>query len=103
MGKMGKYAADPSQLVIVTDVGTYLSGFLGLTNVVTVDKFGPSAVVLTGQLAAYRGVPIIVSASAPKTETRRQGIDHGGQQHARTVQHLQPQYVVCGFPARPAD
>ena len=68
MGKMGKYAADPSQLVIVTDVGTYLSGFLGLTNVVTVDKFGPSAVVLTGQLAAYRGVPIIVSASAPKTE-----------------------------------
>ena len=68
MGKMGKYAADPTQLVIVTDVGTYLSGFLGLTNVVTVDKFGPGAVVLTGQLAAYRGVPIIVSASAPKTE-----------------------------------
>jgi hypothetical protein len=65
---MGKYAADPTQLVIVTDVGTYLSGFLGLTNVVTVDKFGPGAVVLTGQLAAYRGVPIIVSASAPKTE-----------------------------------
>ena len=68
MGKMGKYAADPTQLVIVTDVGTYLSGFLGLTNVVTVDKFGPGAVVLTGQLAAYRGVPIVVSASAPKTE-----------------------------------
>jgi len=68
MGKMGKYAADPTQLVIVCDVGTYLSGFLGLTNVVTVDKFGPGAVVLTGQLAAYRGVPIIVSASAPKTE-----------------------------------
>lgn len=68
MGKMGKYAADPTQLVIVCDVATYISGFLGLTNVITVDKFGPSAVVLTGQLAAYRGVPIVISASAPKTE-----------------------------------
>ena len=68
MGKMGKYAADPMSNVIVTDVSTYLAGFLALTNVVTVDKFGPSAVVLTGQLASYRGVPIVVSASAPKTE-----------------------------------
>ena len=66
--KMGKYAADPAQLVIVCDINTYLNGFLTLTNVVTVDKFGPNAVVLTGQLAAYRGVPIIVSASAPLTE-----------------------------------
>jgi HK97 family phage major capsid protein len=68
MAKMGKYAADPTQLVAICDVGTYLTGFLGLTNVITVDKFGMGAAVLTGQLAAYRGVPIVVSASAPKTE-----------------------------------
>ncbi len=68
LGKMGKYAVDPSKLVIVTDAGTYLNGFLKLTNVVTVDKFGPNAVILTGQLATYYGIPIIVSASAPKTE-----------------------------------
>lgn len=68
LADMGKYAVDPSQCVIVCDVATYLNGFLGLTNVVTVDKFGPNAVVLTGQLAAYRGIPIVVSASAPKTE-----------------------------------
>jgi HK97 family phage major capsid protein len=65
---MGKYAIDPGQTAIICGAGTYLSGLLGLTNVMTVDKFGPSAVVLTGQLAAYRGIPIIVSASAPKTE-----------------------------------
>jgi len=68
LGNMGKYAANPSQIMAVCDVSTYLTGFLGLTNVVTVDKFGPNAVVLTGQLAAYRGVPIVVSASAPLTE-----------------------------------
>ena len=66
--KMGKYAVDPAQVVAVCDASTYLNGFLGLTNVVTVDKFGPSAVVLTGQLAAYRGVPIVVSASSSLTE-----------------------------------
>jgi HK97 family phage major capsid protein len=68
LNHMGKYAIDPGQCVIVCDAATYLNGFLALTNVATVDKFGPSAVVLTGQLAAYRGIPIIVSASAPLTE-----------------------------------
>lgn len=75
---MGKYAVDPSQVVMVCDIATYLNGFLGLTNVVTVDKFGPNAVVLTGQLAAYRGIPIIVSASAPKTEADGKVSDTAG-------------------------
>ncbi len=65
---MGKYAVDPERCVMVADSATYLAGLLALTNVVTVDKFGPNAVVLTGQLASYRGIPIIVSASAPLTE-----------------------------------
>lgn len=61
---MGKYAVDPDDVIMVTDAGTYLKGFLGdLTNVVTVDKFGPEAVIRTGQLAAYRGIPVVVSAS----------------------------------------
>lgn len=68
MGNMGKYAANPDQLMMVCDVSTYLSGFLALSNVVTVDKFGPNAVVLTGQLAAYRGIPIVISASQSLTE-----------------------------------
>jgi len=66
--KMGKYAATPDNVAAITDVSTYLGGFLGLTNAVTVDKFGSDAVVKTGQLAAYRGVPIIVSASHPLAE-----------------------------------
>ena len=68
LAAMGKYAVNPNQLVMVTDPGTYLGGLLALTNVVTVDKFGPDAVVRTGQLAAYRGVPIIISASHPLAE-----------------------------------
>lgn len=65
---MGKYAADPTNCRIFTDVATYLKGFLNLDGVLTIDKFGPSAVLLTGQLAAYRGIPVIVSASHPLAE-----------------------------------
>lgn len=73
MGPMGKYAADPSQLAFICDVNTYLAGFLSAAsgapgnNVITMDKFGAGALVMTGQLASYRGIPIIISASHPLT------------------------------------
>lgn len=68
LGLMDKYAANPSDLVIVSDVQTYLKGFLSSAagtpgaNLLTLDKFGPNAIVLTGQVAAYRGIPVITSA-----------------------------------------
>lgn len=66
--KMGKYAVEPSQCRIACDVSTYLKGFLNLDTVITIDKFGPKATVVTGQIAAYRGIPILVSASHPLAE-----------------------------------
>lgn len=64
----GKYAVNPEQCRIVCDVSTYLKGFLNLDTVITIDKFGEKAVVITGQLAAYRGIPIVISASHPLGE-----------------------------------
>jgi hypothetical protein len=34
----------------------------------TLDKVGPNAIILTGQMGQYRGIPVIVSESAPLTE-----------------------------------
>ncbi len=74
LADMGKYAVDPSRLTLVCDISTYLAGFLSAAsgapgnNVITLDKFGAGAIVMTGQLAAYRGIPIVVSASMPLTE-----------------------------------
>lgn len=74
MKAMGKYAVDPTKLVIICDAQTYLGGFLNAAtgspgaNLITVDKYGPNALVLTGQVASYRGIPIVVSASMPLTE-----------------------------------
>lgn len=69
LAKLDKYGSDTSRLAIVTDAVTYVKSIMGLTNVNTVDKFGPQATILTGQLAAYSGVPIIVSASVARTDT----------------------------------
>lgn len=65
---MGKYAVNPAQVRMVPDISTYLKALLGSTNVTTVDKFGPEATILTGQLGAYRGIPIILSESMRKAE-----------------------------------
>jgi hypothetical protein len=68
IARLGKYAADVDNLVMVTDVETYVNGMLALTNVVTVDKFGPRATVLTGALSSYQGIPIIVSGAMAEAE-----------------------------------
>lgn len=67
LASMGKYAIRPDDTFLVTDVQTYFKGLMNLDGVQTLDKYGPNAVLLTGELARYRGIPIIVSESAPLT------------------------------------
>lgn len=67
-GRMNKYGVDPNQVIAITNVKTYLQSILGLTNVRTVDKYGPQATILTGELAKVDGMPIIVSESMALAE-----------------------------------
>lgn len=64
---LGKYGLDYQNCRIVPDIATYFT-MLGMTNVATVDKYGPQATILSGELARYRGIPVIPSASVPLTE-----------------------------------
>lgn len=68
IGKLGKYATDPTRLVMFCNPKTYVLSLLGLTNVVTYDKAGPAATVLTGQLASYAGIPVIPTSSISLAE-----------------------------------
>ena len=68
IGKLGKYATDLNRLVLFCNPKTYVLSMLGLTNVATYDKFGPAAVVLTGQLANYSGIPVIPTSSIALAE-----------------------------------
>lgn len=70
---LDKYGANPNDLVIVTNVRTYVQGFLATgagkpgDYVMTMDKIGRDALVLTGQVGAYRGIPIVLSSEVPLT------------------------------------
>jgi len=67
--KMSKYGARPSDLVYVVGVAGAIKMLSvedtqSATNpspVVTVDKYGPSATILNGEIARIDGVPIVVS------------------------------------------
>ena len=57
---MGKYGLSPSDLAIVCSISTYMS-LLDLDEVLTLDKYGPNATILNGELGKFDGSPIIVS------------------------------------------
>ena len=57
---MGRYGLNPAECAFITNISGYYA-LLSDTNVLTVDKFGPSATILNGQLASLYGIPIIVS------------------------------------------
>ncbi len=69
LGRMGKYAVVPDQLVMLMDIATYLTGMLATGTgapgeyLATLDKVGAQALVLTGQIGSYRGIPVVISAS----------------------------------------
>ncbi len=57
---MGKYGADPARLAHIVSVRGSID-LLDDDDVVTLDKFGPQATILTGQIASVDGSPVIVS------------------------------------------
>lgn len=65
VAKMGKYGVDPNNVVAFTNVKTYLISLMSLTNVRTLDKYGPQATILTGELAKMDGIPLVISESMP--------------------------------------
>jgi len=64
---LAKYGVRPSDAVFVSDIATFLASNL-ITNVRTIDKFGPQATILSGQLAAVEGIPYIVSEQMVKAQ-----------------------------------
>lgn len=57
---MGKYSVDPKQLVWIVSPKGYQK-LLGLTEVLTMEKYGSAATIVTGELARIDGIPVIVS------------------------------------------
>ena len=74
--KLGRYGVRPSELAYVMDINTYIRS-LSVSNFRTLDKLGPSATVLTGQLGAVEGIPVIVSEQMKLADTDGKVTDAG--------------------------
>ena len=57
---LGKYGVNPCNLAWIAGISVF-NKMLGLDEVMTVDKYGPNATILTGELAKLDGIPLIVS------------------------------------------
>jgi len=57
---MGKYGVTPSQLAWISGVVDY-NKMRGLAELLTVDKYGPAATILTGEVGKLYGSPVILS------------------------------------------
>jgi hypothetical protein len=74
--KLEKYALNPAggnnqvspDIAFISDLRTWVQG-LGLAEVVTVDKLGPKAAILNGQLGTIYGVPWLVSGQMGVADT----------------------------------
>ncbi len=63
---MGDYGTDIENLRMIPEINSYYK-LLTLTNVATVDKYGPAAIILKGELVRYRGIPVIPTNVWAKT------------------------------------
>jgi len=68
------WGTDPRDLRIVCDWATY-TAMLDADRVTTVDKYGAGATVLTGELGAFAGIPIIAPSYATKTDSDGKAVD----------------------------
>ena len=75
-GKLVKYGVRPSELVYIMDVNTYIRS-LSISNFRTLDKLGPNATLLRGQLGAVEGIPVIVSEKIKLADTDGKVTDAG--------------------------
>jgi HK97 family phage major capsid protein len=59
ISKLGEYAA--SDKVLIVSPEALYGSLMGLEQLITLDKFGPQATILTGQLGSIFGMPVVVS------------------------------------------
>ncbi len=87
-----KYSINPNSLAWLVDGGTYAK-LLGLTEFLTMDKAGPLATAMTGQIGFVDGIPVLVSAEMPLTMADGK-VDSTGNSKGQAVCVYRPGWIV---------
>jgi HK97 family phage major capsid protein len=74
---MGVYGVNPGDLALVTSIKGYIK-LMKVDEFLTIDKMGPNAVVLAGQLGSAAGSPVIISEYV-RSVLNASGIYESGQ------------------------
>lgn len=94
--QLGKYGVMPSEIAWITDINTYIRA-QSVSNFRTIDKLGPNATLLTGQLGDVEGAPVIVSEQLALADTDGKVTSGGnGTNTGRLLCLNRTQYMV-GF------
>ena len=89
------WGLNPRDLRLVCDWDTYMA-LLDADSVTTVDKYGPQATILTGELGSFKGIPIIVPAYASKTEADGKASDTEGNNTKGQITIFAPAAWLAG-------
>lgn len=100
MGTAGKYGVNPADLVFLSDPAVWHRAKL-LGEVMTLDKIGPMATVITGQLAGIFGSPYIVSEDYPLTDATGKVDDTAGDNVKGSFLAVNRRGVLVGWRRRP--
>ncbi len=93
---LGKYGVRNNEAVFVTDVNTFLAS-LAMDEVETVDKLGPAASIMSGQLGVVYGHPLIVSEQMRLADTDGKVTDAGNGTDTGRVLALNRSQWRVGF------
>jgi HK97 family phage major capsid protein len=88
-----KYSVNPRNLAWICDGGTYAK-LLALEQFLTMDKAGPQATALTGQIGAVDGIPVLVSAAMPLTDADGKITIAGTNNKGQAVCVYRPGWIV---------
>jgi HK97 family phage major capsid protein/HK97 family phage prohead protease len=94
-GKMKKYALPPSDTFCLTSVMGYLRMMRDVTEVQTIDKFGPQAVIRTGTLAMFDGRSIVVDEAVAEN-LDSSGVYSGAGQTRTIIAFVNPNCFIQG-------
>ena len=89
------YGVDPTEGVWIFGPTSYLSQIIKLTNVATLDKIGDRATIIKGQLSAYYGSPILVSAHQ-REDLNASGVDDGATATKGAAMYINKNYFFHG-------
>lgn len=86
------YAGNPDNLVLITHSETYAK-LIGLSEFITMDKAGPNATAMTGQIGIIDGMPVVVSNEYALTNSAGKIPGAGGTLGSVTIAVKQAWYV----------